>query len=102
MSSRRHFLQQVPLLSSLPAFASHPAFAADRVPSDRVPQSVGELWADFDPRSDPLEVEVIREWEEDGGVSGWCGISSALSKASPPVWRRSTVTPPGLTGRCRR
>jgi dienelactone hydrolase len=33
-----------------------------------VPQSVEELWADFDPRRDPLEVETIREWREDGGV----------------------------------
>ena len=55
MKTRRHFLQKAPLLSALPTFAFHPAFAADRVP-----QSVGELWADFDPRSDPLEVEVIR------------------------------------------
>lgn len=31
-------------------------------------QSVTELWADFDPRKDPLEVEVIREWKEGGGV----------------------------------
>jgi hypothetical protein len=32
------------------------------------PASVEELWADFDPRHDPLETEVIREWREDGGV----------------------------------
>jgi dienelactone hydrolase len=32
-----------------------------------MPGSVGELWADFDPRRDPLEIEVIREWQEDGG-----------------------------------
>jgi len=36
--------------------------------SEPVPQSVEELWADFDPRQDPLETEVIREWREDGGV----------------------------------
>ncbi|MCX6907968.1 MAG: dienelactone hydrolase family protein [Verrucomicrobia bacterium] len=42
---------------------SLPAFAA----SD-VPQSVTELWSDFDPRKDPLETEIIREWKEDGGV----------------------------------
>jgi len=36
--------------------------------TDRVPQSVRELWADFDPRQEPLEVEVVREWREDGGV----------------------------------
>jgi dipeptidyl aminopeptidase/acylaminoacyl peptidase len=34
----------------------------------RVPQSVEELRAAFDPRRDPLETEVIREWREDGGV----------------------------------
>lgn len=33
-----------------------------------VPQSVTELWADFDPRRDPLETEVIREFEENGIV----------------------------------
>ncbi len=33
-----------------------------------IPRSVDALWADFDPRADPLEVEVIREWKEDGGV----------------------------------
>lgn len=33
-----------------------------------VPLSVEELWADFDPRRDPLETEVIREWRADGSV----------------------------------
>lgn len=33
-----------------------------------VPQSVTELWADFDPRKDPIDAQVIREWKEDGGV----------------------------------
>lgn len=37
------------------------------VPAD-VPETVEELWADFDPRRDPLEVEVIREWSEAGGT----------------------------------
>ena len=32
------------------------------------PASVKELWADFDPRKDALETEVIREWKEDGAV----------------------------------
>jgi hypothetical protein len=42
--------------------------AAAAEPSPDVPRSVTELWADFDPRRDPLETEVIREWREDGGV----------------------------------
>ena len=36
--------------------------------AEAVPQTVAELWADFDPRRDPLETEVIREWKEDGSV----------------------------------
>jgi hypothetical protein len=31
---------------------------------DTNPQSVEQLWADFDPRKDPLEIEVIRQWTE--------------------------------------
>lgn len=45
------------LLLPLTAFSDDPA-----------PQNVVELWADFDPRQEPLEVEVVREWKEDGGV----------------------------------
>ena len=33
-----------------------------------VPSTVEELWAGFDPRKEPLDVEVIKEWEEDGVV----------------------------------
>ncbi len=40
----------------------HPLTAAE------IPQSVEQLWADFDPRRDPLETEVIREFKEDGAV----------------------------------
>ncbi len=58
--------------ATLARFAVACAFAASAFPESAVaaeqPQSVQELWADFDPRKDPLEVEVIREWKEDGGV----------------------------------
>lgn len=33
-----------------------------------MPRTVQELWADFDPRKEPIEVEVIREWKDGGGV----------------------------------
>jgi dienelactone hydrolase len=35
---------------------------------DLVPQTYSELWSDFDPRAEPLDVEVLKEWEEDGVV----------------------------------
>lgn len=42
--------------------------AQTRSAAEGIPQSVAELWADFDPRRDPIETEVIREWKEDGAV----------------------------------
>ena len=32
------------------------------------PQTHAELWAGYDPRVEPLDVEVLKEWEEDGVV----------------------------------
>jgi Dienelactone hydrolase family len=61
-SSRRRFLVSS-AAAALPILIV-PASAEDAA----VPQSVADLWADFDPRKDPLETEVIREWTEDGGV----------------------------------
>ena len=34
----------------------------------KAPATVEEAWAGFDPRKEPLEVEVLQEWEEDGAV----------------------------------
>jgi hypothetical protein len=31
-----------------------------------VPRTVEALWADFDPRREPLAAQVVREWDEDG------------------------------------
>ncbi|MEI6235774.1 MAG: acetylxylan esterase [Planctomycetota bacterium] len=33
-----------------------------------VPQNVTELWADFDPRKEPLETEILKSWEQDGVI----------------------------------
>ena len=32
------------------------------------PQTLEELWAGYDPRAESLDVEVLKEWEEDGVV----------------------------------
>lgn len=41
----------------------------DSLPSlkdGKAPQTFEEIWAGFDPRAEPLDVEVLKEWEEDG------------------------------------
>ena len=48
------------------------AHAADSlVPytEDKVPLNVVDLWKDVDARKDPLETEIVQEWEEDGIVT---------------------------------
>jgi len=42
--------------------------SAGSITAQDVPQSVEQAWAQFDPRSEPLETEVIRESIEDGIV----------------------------------
>ncbi len=34
----------------------------------KMPQTVAESWAGYNPRQEPLEVELLKEWEEDGVV----------------------------------
>ncbi|MEM7013877.1 MAG: acetylxylan esterase [Verrucomicrobiota bacterium] len=34
----------------------------------KAPQTHAELWAGFDPRVEPLDIEVLHEWEEEGVV----------------------------------
>ena len=57
------FMQLAHLILALTLFS--PAL---RLQAAESPASVAELWADFDPRKDALETEVIREWKEDGAV----------------------------------
>lgn len=36
---------------------------------EEVPRDAAELWKDYDARKEPLDVQVIKEWKEDGIVS---------------------------------
>lgn len=35
---------------------------------NKAPGDFAEMWGDFDPRSEPLEVETLKQWEEEGVV----------------------------------
>ena len=48
-----------------------PSFATETLPpikDGKAPQSHEEMWRGFDPRAEPLDVEVLKEWEEEGVV----------------------------------
>ncbi|MEY2727570.1 MAG: hypothetical protein RLZZ458_3437 [Planctomycetota bacterium] len=63
--TRRDFLYRLVAASTATALPC-PTACADEVQG--IPQSPEQLWADFDPRKDPLETELIREWQEAEGV----------------------------------
>jgi hypothetical protein len=60
------FLHFVLLLSAT-ALGTEPA-TLPNLRGDVPPRSFADMWSGFDPRQEPLEVETIREWEEDGVV----------------------------------
>ena len=59
------------LLVILIAGISVPLLRAETLPpleDGQAPQTYEALWAGFDPQSEPLDVEVLKEWEEEGVV----------------------------------
>ena len=61
------------LLMSAFAFADEP----------KAPATVKELFADFDPRKDPLDTRIVREWEKDGNVFRYVTFHIATFKGKP-------------------
>ncbi len=64
MSTRQQLLC---LLTCFLVYSS--GFAAETLPplkDGKAPQTVKELWAEYDSTKEPLEVEVVRQWEADG------------------------------------
>ena len=60
------------------------ACGADSLPRLNVaPQSVEQLWAGYDPRSEPLEVRVVREFQEDGLTLRYVIYSIGTFKGKP-------------------
>jgi len=49
-----------------PMFCLPAPAGADEAP--KAPRTVQDLWSEFDPRSEPLDLQVVREWEKDGIV----------------------------------
>ena len=49
--------------------ASWTRLVAETLPAlkdGKIPQDLNQLWGEFDPRKEPLEVEITKEWEQEG------------------------------------
>lgn len=58
-------------------------FWVNPVSADDIPKTVTELFADFDPRKDPLDTKVVREWEKDGIVYRYVEFLTGTFKGQP-------------------
>ncbi|MGY8653616.1 MAG: dienelactone hydrolase family protein [Verrucomicrobiia bacterium] len=60
------------LAALLAMLGGAPSFAAEEtlppLKNGAAPQSFESMWEGFDPRAEPLDVEILKEWEEDGVV----------------------------------
>jgi dienelactone hydrolase len=48
-----------------------------------VPQTVTDLWKDYDARKEPLDIEVVKEWQADGVVSRYVLFTVGIFKGTP-------------------
>lgn len=62
----------VPVLIEGKDYASHRSDAEPEslppLQNGQAPQNFDQLWAGYDPRKEPLDIEVLEEWEKDGVV----------------------------------
>lgn len=61
------------------------------------PDTVEELFADFDPRKDPLDTNVVREWEEDGIVHRTVTFHVGTFRGTPARMAAFYAFPKGAT-----
>ncbi len=62
-----HKFMKLPFLLLFLPFLLH-AETLPPLKDGKAPQNYEELWAGFDPLAEPLDTEILKEWEEDGVV----------------------------------
>lgn len=82
------------IVAVLVAFATISAFAAEE---PNAPGSVEALFADFDPRQDELDAEIVREWEQDGVVHRYVTYHVGAFKDTPARMAAFFAFPKGAT-----
>ena len=60
-----------------------PALGRGPAAPEKAPTTVKALWADVDPRKDPLDVKQIRQWKKDGIVYRYVTFHIGTFKGKP-------------------
>jgi hypothetical protein len=88
--TRRHFLHATGAILVPPLFGSSAA-------TPGIPQNLIQLWEGFDPQRDPLEIEVLKEWEQDGVVCRIVRYQVGVFKGAPAKVAGFFAFPKGQT-----
>ena len=65
------------------AFLTLLAISSPLAGEEKVPTTVAALWADVDPTAEPLEIKVVREWQEEGLVLRYVTYHVGTFKGKP-------------------
>jgi len=68
-SAKTSVIAQILTLLVFSSFSSNSQESLPPLINGRIPSNLDELWGAYDPRSEPLEVEILKEWEERGVVA---------------------------------
>ena len=72
------------LKSAACIFITTVAFAADSLPNlTSSPETVEKVWGNYDPRTEPIDAKVVREWQEDGLTLKYIVYSIGTFKGTP-------------------
>ena len=67
--------------------AGNPLAAADdslpALKDGKAPQNLNQLWSGYDPAKEPLQTEVLKEWEQDGVVCRVVRYQVGVFKGAP-------------------
>ena len=61
----------------------------------KVPQNLAELWAGYEPKKEPLEIEIKKEWESDGVVCRVVRYKVGTFKGTPSIMSAFYAFPKG-------
>lgn len=76
--------------------------AAESLPpleEGKVPQGVKELWSDYDSAKEPLDVKIVREWQEDGATVRYLTYTIGTFKGKKSTIAAFYAFPTGRDGR---
>jgi hypothetical protein len=69
------------ILLALLLLLASPLLAAE--PQVQVPRTVQALWSNFDPRQEPLDAQLVRQWQQDGVTFRYVTFHIATFKGKP-------------------